>query len=182
MNNETDIAIPIDDGKCDHLLNMQLPKLTLKTTSNNTIDLSKLEGLTVVYFYPRMGRPDVENPVGWSEIAGASGCTPQSCSFKEHQAEFDRLKVSVYGVSTQSSTYQKEAVDRLALPFEILSDEHLDLTEALNLPTFEVEGVILTKRVTLICHDAEIIKVFYPVFPPKENAQEVLSCIEEILV
>ncbi len=182
MNQENNLAIPIDDGKCDHLLNMQLPKLSLNSTGNNTIDLSKLEGLTVLYFYPRMGRPDVELPEGWVNIAGAAGCTPQSCSFKEHQGEFDRLKVQVYGVSTQSSSYQKEAVDRLALSFDILSDEHLDLTEALNLPTFEVEGVILTKRVTLICHDREIIKVFYPVFPPKENAQEVLSCIEEILV
>jgi len=182
MNTTNTLAVPIDDGKCDHLVNMQLPNVSLTTTGNSTINMSTIKGLSVFYFYPRMGRPDVELPTGWSDIAGASGCTPQSCSFKDYNEAFKKLEVSVYGVSTQSSAYQKEAVDRLALPFEILSDENLELSEALNIPTFEVEGVILTKRVTLICQDSKIIKVFYPVFPPKENAQEVISHIEKKLI
>jgi len=182
MNKTNKLAIPIDDGKCDHLFNMTLPQLSLLSTSNNTIDLSKLEGLTVFYFYPRMGRPDIETPAGWGDIPGASGCTPQTCSFKDQHEDFSRLEVDVYGVSTQASSYQKEAVDRLSLPFDILSDEDLNLTEMLNLPTFEVEGVILTKRVTLICQDSKIIKVFYPVYPPKENAQEVIVYIKNNLL
>jgi len=180
LNKNNNTATPIDDGKCDHLLNMQLPKLSLVSTNNTNIDLSKLKGLSVFYFYPRMGRPDVELPSGWGDIVGASGCTPQSCSFKDYHKEFDELDVTVYGVSTQSSDYQKEAVDRLSLPFAVLSDENLKLSEALNLPTFEVEGVVLNKRVTLICQDTKIIKVFYPVFPPKENAADVISYIKKI--
>lgn len=177
-----DLPIPIDDGKCDHLKGMNLPNITLDSTSNNKINLSLLKGLSVIYFYPRTGRPNVDLLQGWNEIPGARGCTPQSCSFRDNNQILTNLKAKVYGISTQSTAYQKEMVERLHLPFEVLSDENLELTKKLNLPTFNVEDMGLIKRITLICKDSEIIKVFYPVFPPDKNVEEVIRFIENNLV
>ena len=125
------------------------------------------------------GRPDVKLPDGWNEIPGARGCTPQSCSFRDNFEKLKSLNANVYGISTQSTNYQKEVKERLHLPYEILSDENLELTKKLNLPTFEIENMILTKRITLICKDSKIIKFFYPVFPPDKNVDEVISWIEK---
>lgn len=172
------LPIPQDDGKCNHLLGSFLPKIKLISTSDNQIDLSTLEGLSVIYFYPMTGRPDIVLPQDWNEIPGARGCTPQSCSFRDNFEELKKLKLNVYGASTQSNEYQKEMVQRLALPYEVLSDENLELTKKLNLPTFEVDGMILTKRVTIICEDTKIIKVFYPVFPPQKNVEDVIAFVK----
>ena len=174
-----DLPIPIDDGKCNHLTNSYLPDVILNSTKDEKINLSKLQGLWVLYFYPMTGRPDVKLPDGWNEIPGARGCTPQSCSFKDNFEKLKSLNANVYGISTQSTNYQKEVKERLHLPYEILSDENLELTKKLDLPTFEIENMILTKRVTLICKDGEIVKFFYPVFPPDKNVDEVISWIEK---
>ncbi|ADG92998.1 alkyl hydroperoxide reductase/ Thiol specific antioxidant/ Mal allergen [Arcobacter nitrofigilis DSM 7299] len=179
MSQSSDLAIPLDDGKCNHLMGMNLPNVVLTSTSDKRVDLSKLKGLSVLYFYPKTGRPDIKSPDGWDEIPGAKGCTPQSCSFRDKNEIFEKLNVKVYGISTQSTSYQKEVVQRLHLPYEILSDEELRLTKELNLPTFDVDNMILTKRFTLICKDSKIIKVFYPVFPPEKNPEEVLDWIEK---
>ena len=169
------IPVPTDDGACDHLPGMRLPSIALPSTSGGLVDLSSLPGRTVVYCYPRTGRPDEDLPRGWDEIPGARGCTPQSCAFRDHHAELRSLGVRVFGISTQDTGYQREAAERLRLPFELLSDENLALAEALNLPTFEVEGMTLIKRLTLVIHDGQIERVFYPVFPPDKNAQEVVE-------
>jgi peroxiredoxin len=169
-----DLPVPQDDGACDHLTGMALPQIALYSTRGRTVDLSSLKGTSVVYIYPRTGRPDQELPTGWNAIPGARGCTPQSCSFRDHYQELKTLGVSeLFGLSTQDSAYQREAVERLHLPFELLSDENLEFARALKLPTFEVDGMTLIKRMALIVREGVIRKVFYPVFPPDKNASDV---------
>ncbi len=136
----------------------------------------ELKGRAVVYIYPRTGVPGVDAPPGWDDIPGARGCTPQSCGFRDHFAELKALGVAhVYGLSTQDSGYQREAAERLHLPFPILSDADLKLTHALGLPTFATSGMTLLKRMALVIDDGTIVKAFYPVFPPDKNAEEVIA-------
>ena len=175
------ITIPTDDGACDHLPGIKLPALELPSTTGRMITLANLPGRSVVYIYPRTGRPDEEPPLGWNEIPGARGCTPQSCSFRDHYRELQTLGADVFGLSTQGPDYQREAAERLHLPFELLSDEHLSFARVMHLPTFEVEGMILIKRITLILNAGVIEKVFYPVFPPHKNAEEVIEWLSENL-
>jgi peroxiredoxin len=170
---------PTDDGACDHLPGLDLPTVSLTSTSGDEVDLSELAGTTVVYCYPLTGRPDRELPGGWDEIPGARGCTPQSCAFRDHHAELEDLGARVFGLSTPTPDYQREAAQRLHLPFPLLSDQNLEFAEALDLPTFEAEGMTLVKRVTLIVEDGEIRKVFYPVFPPGRNAEEVILWLSQ---
>ncbi len=169
------LPVPEDDGGSDHLPGMRLPSVPLMSTAGEPVDLSRLSGRTVVYCYPRTGRPDQDSPRGWDEIPGARGCTPQSCSFRDHHEELRALGARVFGLSTQDTEYQGEAAGRLHLPFELLSDEQLEFARALNLPTFEADSVTLLKRITLIVDSGRIEKVFYPVFPPDKNAQEVIE-------
>ena len=171
-----DLPVPQDDGACNHLTGMKLPPLALRSTRGRSVDLSTLTGTTVVYIYPRTGRPDQELPTGWNAIPGARGCTPQSCAFRDHYQELKALGVSeLFGLSTQDPAYQQEAAERLHLPFELLSDDRLEFANALRLPMFEVDGMKLIKRITLIARDGKITKVFYPVFPPVRNANEVIE-------
>ncbi len=169
------LPIPVDDGACNHLLGMQLPSVSLASTDGRMVDLKSLLGRSVVYCYPRTGKPDIEPPEGWNEIPGARGCTPQSCAFRDRHRELQAMGARLFGLSTQSTEYQREAVERLHLPFELLSDAELAFTRALRLPTFKVENMTLIKRLTLIIQDGRIEKVFYPVFPPDKNAQEVME-------
>ena len=170
------LPAPADDGAARHLPGVRMPSLPLPSTDGGSVDLSALPGRVVVYAYPRTGRPGVENPDGWDLIPGARGCTPQSCSFRDHFAELKGLGVDrLFGLSTQETAYQREAAGRLRLPFAILSDGNLALAVALRLPTFEVDGMTLLKRLTLVIKDGTIEHVFYPVFPPDRNAAEVLE-------
>jgi peroxiredoxin len=170
------IPAPADDGLAAHLHGMVLPHVSLPATDEATVDLSSLNGLTVIYAYPRTGQPDVPLPNGWDLIPGARGCTPQSCAFRDHFAELRELGVNhLFGLSTQDKVYQKEAAERLHLPFPLLSDEGLGLVSALNLPTFEAGGTTLLKRLTLIVENGRIEHVFYPVFPPDRNAADVVD-------
>jgi peroxiredoxin len=170
------LEAPIDDGAARHLLGMPLASISLPATDGSTVDLSSLPGRIVVYAYPRTGRPGVPNPDGWDLIPGARGCSPQACSFRDHFAELTALGVdSVFGLSTQDSTYQREAVERLHLPFPMLSDEHLRLAATMRLPTFETDGMTLLRRLTLVIRDGVIAHVFYPVFPPDRSASDVVA-------
>ena len=170
------IPVPEDDGAARHLMGMRIPAVTLPATDGSQVDLSTVPARTVVYVYPRTGVPGQPLPDGWNDIPGARGCTPQSCSFRDHFAELKQLGVAhLYGLSTQDTAYQSEAVQRLHLPFSILSDRRLELTRALKLPTFSVAGMTLLKRMALVIDDGVITKIFYPVFPPDKNAQEVLA-------
>jgi peroxiredoxin len=171
-----DLPVPQDDGAARHLTGLKLPSLRLPATDGSEIDLAALSGRTVVYVYPRTGRPGQPLPEGWDAIPGARGCTPQSCSFRDHFDELKRLGVSqLLGMSTQDSDYQREAVERLHLPFAILSDGGLRFTRALGLPTFTVDGMTLQKRMVLVIDDGAIAKVFYPVFPPDQSAGVVAA-------
>ncbi|MEM9356774.1 MAG: peroxiredoxin [Pseudomonadota bacterium] len=173
------IPAPQDDDLASHLVGLSLPSVSLQSTSGKNVDLGRLEGITVIYAYPMTGRPDRSLPDGWDMLPGARGCTPQSCAFRDHFAELRELGVSnVFGLSTQTPEYQKEAAERLHLPFELLSDSGLNLAGALNLPMFEVDGMQLLKRLTMIVSRREIEHVFYPVFPPDRNAADVMQWLK----
>ena len=174
-----DLPRPVDDGKAAHLSGMAMPRISLRSTAGTIIDLSNLGApRTVIYCYPRTGVPGKPLPEGWDAIPGARGCTPQSCGFRDHYLDLARLKADVFGLSTQATDYQREVADRLHLPFEILSDHEFKLCDELTLPTFEVDGMRLVKRLTLIVRDARIEHVFYPVFPPNESAAQVLRWLQ----
>lgn len=174
-----DLPQPVDDDACDHLPGHALPAIALSATDGSYVDLAGLPGRTVVYCYPRTGRPDEEPTDGWNSIPGARGCTPESCGFRDHHAELAALGARVFGLSTQTTEYQREAVERLRLPFALLSDADLRLAHALKLPTFEVAGMTLLKRVTLIVRDGRIEHVFYPVFPPDTHAETVVAWLAD---
>jgi peroxiredoxin len=170
------IPAPLDDGATRHLVGARMASVPLPATDGATVDLSALPGLVVVYAYPRTGKPGVANPEGWDMIPGARGCTPQSCSFRDHFADLKALGVDhLFGLSTQDSDYQREAAQRLHLPFALLSDEHLKLTRAMALPTFETSAMTLLKRFTLVIDDGTVEHVFYPVFPPDRSASHVID-------
>ena len=172
------LPVPIDDGGANHLKGVNLPTLTLTATNGEAVTLSDIAGTVIIYIYPMTGRPDVALPNGWEQIPGARGCTPQACSFRDHYDEVSSLGASIYGLSCQSSDYQAEAKTRLHLPFQLLSDETLALKDALSLPTMLVEEMELYKRLTLIAIDGKIEKVFYPVFPPDKNVNDVLAWLQ----
>jgi peroxiredoxin len=175
------IPAPVDDGGAAHLAGRTLPSVSLVATDDTTVDLSTLKGRTVVFAYPRTGEPGKIALVDdWDMIPGARGCTPQTCSFRDLFAELKAAGAAhVFGLSTQSNAYQTEMASRLHLPFPVLSDEKLELSRALNLPTMEVAGLTLIKRLALIIDDSRISHVFYPVFPPDRNAGDVLEWLKD---
>lgn len=174
-----DLPVPVDDGAATHLLGSVLPDIALQSTDGSRVNLGQLRGRWVIYVYPMTGRPDVPLPDGWDAIPGARGCTPQSCSFRDHHSELQALDTGVFGLGAQTTEYQREARDRLHLPFQLLSDSSLRLKSIMRLPTFTVASMELFKRLTLIAHDGRIEHVFYPVFPPDKNANEVLAWLRE---
>ncbi len=171
---------PMDDGAAAHLTGLPLPALALPATDGSTVDLARLAGRSVIYAYPRTAEPDRPPLVpDWNQIPGARGCTPQSCAFRDHFAELRALGADrVFGLSTQATAYQQEMAARLHLPFPVLSDEDLALAGALRLPTMEVAGLTLLKRLTFIVDDGVIAGVIYPVFPPDRSAADVLAWLE----
>lgn len=173
------LPAPVDDGAAAHLPGTALPALVLPATDGTRVGLAELgAGRTVLYVYPMTGRPGVPLPDGWDEIPGARGCTPESCGFRDHFADLRAAgATAVHGISTQDTADQREAADRLALPFTLLSDAGRLLAARLGLPTFDVDGVDgpLYRRLTLIVAGGRVEHVFYPVFPPDRHAGEVLA-------
>jgi peroxiredoxin len=175
-----DLPVPVDDGAALHLPGQLLPPLRLPSTAGREVQLDALgSGWTVLYCYPRTGRPDEPGPPAWDAIPGARGCTPQACSYRDHHAEVHALGAQVFGLSTQPTAYQQEMAQRLHLPYEVLSDAEFRLTEALALPTFEAGGMRLLKRLTLLIRAGRIEACFYPVFPPDADAGHVLAWLRE---
>src|SRR5580704_197362 len=175
------IPAPTDDGAADHLVGQTIPPVALMATDDTSVTLSALPGRSVVFGYPRTGEPGKISLVDdWDMIPGARGCTPQTCAFRDLFAELKAAGVEhVFGLSTQSNAYQTEMASRLHLPFPVLSDEKLEMTEALKLPTMEVAGLTLIKRLALVLDDARVTHVFYPVFPPDRNAGDVLEWLKQ---
>jgi len=171
------LPVPEDDGAADDLPGRSLPALSLIATAGEPIDLAGLGrgGTAVLFIYPRTGRPGESLPSGWDMIPGARGCTPQSCAFRDLHGEFAERGVEVVGLSAQKHEDQMEFAERVHLQFAVLSDESLELATGLDLPTFEVDGMTLYKRLTLVIRDGKIVKTFYPVFPPDRNAADVLA-------
>ena len=165
------LPVPVDDGAADHLTGLELPDLVLQSSQGPV----NVRDLDVLYVYPRSGRPGVPLLPGWDETPGARGCTPQSCGFRDAHGELRELGKRVAGLSTQTLEDQLEFAERNAMPFPVISDPDRELGTALGLPTFELEGHVLYKRLALVADDARIVKVFYPVFPPDENAADVLA-------
>lgn len=173
-----DLPIPQDDGAADHLVGMRLPAISLVTTAQGLLNLSEIKGRLVIYCYPMTGQPNVPLPDGWDQIPGARGCTPQSCSFRDHYQELRSLGADVMGLSVQSTEYQQEMADRLHLPFPVLSDEDCRFQEALRLPTFVAAGMRLLKRITLIANDGVIEAVHYPIFPSDSDPAWVIDYLK----
>ena len=173
-----DLPVPEDDGAADHLAGMALPPVALRATDGTSVRLDELQGRTVVFAYPRTGRPGEPSLGGddeWDAIPGARGCTPQACSFRDEYARFVEADTRVLGLSTQDTAYQQEAAERLQLPYPLLSDEQLELATALRLPTFDVDGITVLRRLTLFLRDGAIETVTYPVFPPNRSAEQALA-------
>ena len=176
MKLPTDLPIPEDDGACAHLIGMAVPAIALPSTAGGLVNLAETASMRrVVYVYPRTGQPGQPRPLGWDDIPGARGCTPQSCAFRDHHAELAALGAEVYGLSTQTTEFQQEMVARLHLPFPVLSDSALTFAQALDLPRFQWDNKSLIKRLTLVLREGRIEHVFYPVFPPDENAETVIA-------
>jgi peroxiredoxin len=170
-----DLPVPEDDGAADHLPGCEIPALMLDS-SQGPIDLGELcAERAVLYVYPRTGKPGVPSPQGWDAFPGARGCTPQSCSFRDHASELADLDARVAGLSVQELADQLEFAERNHMPFPVIADPDLRLRDELGLPTFEIAGMTLYKRLALVAEHGRIVKVFYPVFPPDRNAAEVLG-------
>lgn len=161
------LPVPADDGAAEHLNGRELPDLTLESSAGAV----NVRDFAVIYVYPRSGKPGVPSLPGWDETPGARGCTPQSCAFRDLHPD---LGVPVAGLSAQPLEDQMEFAARNRMPFPVIADPQLELGAALGLRTFEIAGHTLYKRITLIAEDARVVKVFYPVFPPDENAADVL--------
>ena len=173
-----DLPVPLDDGSTNHLKGMKLPKVSLQATNGKRIDLADIKGRLVIYCYPMTGQPNVALPDGWDQIPGARGCTPQSCSFRDHYQELQALGAEVIGLSVQTTEYQKEMADRLHLPFPVVSDLEYQFQKALNMPIFVTAGMTLLKRVTLIANHGVIEAVHYPIFPSDSDAAWVVSYLK----
>jgi peroxiredoxin len=173
-----DLPVPEDDGAADHLLGQMLPQLTLDSSqgpvSMRALSMERL----VLYIYPRAGRPGSPTPPAWDAIPGARGCTPQSCGFRDHAAQLAGLGALVAGLSAQPLEEQIEFAERNHMPYPVIADPDRKLGAALRLPTFEFEGLTLYKRMALVVEACAIAKVFYPVFPPDQNAADVLAWLE----
>jgi peroxiredoxin len=175
-----ELPVPVDDGAAAHLLGAEVPSLLLPSTLGGAVDLADAaRGLVVIYVYPRTGKPGEPLPKGWDEIPGARGCTPQSCAFRDHVRDLEMCGAAVLGVSAQSSADQLEFARREHIPYPLLSDGSLELARTLRLPTFEAAGMRLYRRLTFIARELRIVKVFYPVFPPQQNAADVLSWLSD---
>jgi peroxiredoxin len=173
------LPVPMDDGAAAHLTGSTVPSLRLTSTIGGELDFSAAAAeLLVVYIYPRTGRPGEPLPEGWDEIPGARGCTPQSCAFRDHVHDLAAHGAHVMGLSAQTPAEQVEFAGREHIPYPLLSDSDLRLANRLGLPTFEVAGVRLYRRLTFIASKCRIEKVFYPVFPPERNAEDVLDWLQ----
>ena len=175
-----DLPVPIDDGKCDHLLNSRIPNISLPNQDGNELKLNRNDTFRIIlYCYPMTGSPKKKLPKNWNEIPGARGCTPQNCSIRNFNDELLSLNAIPIGVTTQTIEEIKEMTFRLKILHDILSDQNHKFIKILNLPTFQVEKKTYIKRITMIIENSIIKHVFYPVFPPDLHVKEIIKWLEK---
>ena len=173
------LPVPEDDGACSHLTGLQIPEISLASTTGDSVNLARIGGRTILFCYPRTGEPGQPVPLAWDQIPGARGCTPQCRAFRDRHSELISAGAAhLFGLSTQQTDYQREAANRLNLPYPLLSDHDLKLARALMFPTFEFNSMTLVKRLTLIIDEGRITHVFYPVFPPDQSARQTLEWLK----
>jgi peroxiredoxin len=173
------LPVPDDDGAADHLPGTRLPPVRLPASNGAEVLVGEPSGRTLIFCYPHIGEPGAALPADWDLIPGARGCTTEACGFRDWYAESAELDVQIFGVSTDDSAYQQKCVERLALPFPLVSDSGLELASAWRLPLFEAEGRVYLKRLTMLMRDGVVERVWYPVFPPDRHAAEVFEAIRE---
>jgi peroxiredoxin len=174
-----DLPVPVDDGAADRVLGREVPDIALPSTVDGARLAALSAGLLVAYVYPMTGTPGHSLPLGWDDVPGARGCTPQSCAYRDAVADFERLGAKVAGISAQTPAEQAEFAAREHIPFPLFGDHGLRLGEALDLPTFEVDGQTFYRRLTFVAERGRIVKVFHPVFPPDRDAVGVLAWLRD---
>jgi len=180
MSDNSNTSIPENYSDMNTLKNNNFPNISLPNQDGNLLNLDRLDTFRMVlYFYPMTGRPDKPLPDNWNNIPGAKGCTIQTCLFRDSYDEIISLNAVPIGISTQSVDDNKEMTNRLKIPYDILSDEKLELSDELNIPTFSVESKIFLKRITLIVEKKIIKKVFYPINDINKHIEEVLKWLKE---
>jgi peroxiredoxin len=176
-----DLPVPEDDGAADHLAGTEVPSVGLAASDGSEVELSEAAVDTLVlYVYPRTGTPGVPSIEGWNEIPGARGCTPQNCAFRDLHGDLQGLGATVYGLSAQPISEQRGFASRERMPYPLLNDSDLRLADLIGLPTFEVPGMRLYKRLTLIAREGRIAAVIYPVFPPGSDAAEAVAILRSL--
>jgi peroxiredoxin len=173
---------PADDGAARHLVRgLPMPSIALPTTAGSSVNFAEHPGWVLLFVYTWTGRPGVDNPPGWDTIPGAHGSTPQAEGFRNLYPTFRQQGAEIFGLSAQTTEWQREFATRMDLPFSLVSDAGLRLQRALRLPTFETGGTVYLRRLTLALKDGAIERVFYPVHPPQANAREMLAWFNELV-
>ena len=180
MTNYQKLLIPEDGGTSKHLINNSIPNISLPNQEGNFLRLNRADTFRIIlYFFPMTGRPDKTLPDKWNSIPGAKGCTIQTCTFRDNYDSLISLNAIPIGISTQSIIDNKEMTSRLGVPYDVLSDEKLELQNLLNLPIFLINNQVFLKRLTLVVEKNIIKKVFYPIFPIDTHIEEVLKWLQE---
>jgi len=174
------LPIPVDDGSCVHLLQKTIPDISLPNQDGIYLKLKRDVSFRIVlYCYPMTGNPQKSLPANWSNIPGARGCTPQTCSFRDNYDELIKHNAIPIGLTTQTVPELKEMVTRLLIPFDVVSDSELMFSKALSLPTFNIKDSVFIQRLTIIIEKSIIQRVFYPIFPPDLHIYEVLDWLKK---
>jgi len=180
MSDNSNTSISENDDGMDIIKNKYFPNISLPNQDGNLLNLHRLDTFRMVlYFYPMTGRPDRPLPDNWNNIPGAKGCTIQTCSFRDNYDDIISLNAVPIGISTQDVNDNKEMTSRLKVPYDVLSDKKLELSNALNIPTFSVDSKFFLKRITLIVEKKIIKKVFYPINDINKHIKEVLKWLKE---
>jgi peroxiredoxin len=158
-----------------NLIGTSLPNIALPSTDGTP---HIFQPRIVMFFYPYTGKPGHPDPENWDNIPGAHGSTLQALAFSDACDEFTKLDVKIYGVSFQTTEWQKEFVTRNNLRFPLLSDADHNLSSALSLEFFRAGAIEYLVRRTIVVENTIITHDFYPILHPKQNAADVLKALQ----
>ena len=169
---------PLPPDAADHLLGRAWPDIPLPATDGAAWSLAGLDTPAVVFAYPRTAEPGAPPLTSdWDHIPGAAGCTAEACGFRDHHSDFVGLRTRVFGLSMQDTEYQREMSKRLGLTYPVLSDAAMELTRALQLPTFEAAGHTMLRRLTVFVERGQITHIWYPIPEPTTHAHDVSAWV-----